>query len=325
MEIEMASIARTQKDNRQLWALVPFRTNGAFKHPVFFCSEDEVRLCWSTPIFVSWGESKELETREDWLKAIASKVPVPLLPSSGEELIQAFSKPKPPKTSEELRVAMHEQWLAARNSEDAAAKLEQYVLNEYGFVVYRLYLSTDRKRSTRILRKRGSAAFLWFMNWQRYCLNPREAFVNIPAPVHNLSADSGPTCNLRLRDYIHLDALNQVPADVGSLIESTLANPTNPYMYCLNWDWAFDEIGRLASRSRWHQAPECKLIIENFRLFWARIVLELDDALRSCRPRLSAKACQAFWTSWEVREHLNGIETKVNRYASQPGAVLEER
>lgn len=314
-----------EENTRELWALVPFSTRSPITKPVFFHSPDEVRRCLSTPIFVGWGESKVLETRANWLKAIATDLPAPIVPPLGEEIVQAFSPSKPPKSRppQETIAALYEQWLASRTSDEAAAKLAQYILEQYGFTTYRLYMSIDKKRAARILRKHGSPVFLQFMNWRRCCLNPPGVFVQIPAPVHRVSDDEGPTCNLRLSDYVQPDELNLVSGGFDTLLDSCLVNPLVPY--CLYPDWNFPEIQRRASRSHWHQAPQRKLRIRNAREHFARVALELDAALRACWPNLSTKALQAFWTSWEVSNHLTDVRQRVEEYASEPGAVTADR
>jgi hypothetical protein len=318
-----STTAGNEEGQQPLWALVPFGARSPITKPVFFNSPEEVKRCWSTPIFVGRNESKVLETRADWLKAIESDVPAPIVLSLGEELARAFSKPEASKSTSRTATAaaLYEQWLAARTSDDATAKCAEYVLGQYGFTTYRLYMSIDKNRAARILRKHGSEAFLQFMNCRRRCLNPLAAFVQSPAPVHRLCDDHGPICNLRLSEYIRPSELNLVSGDFDTFLHSCLAHPLVPYMYCLHPDWKFSEIQRRAKCSPWHQAPKRKLKIENAREYFARVALELDAALRDCRPSLSATALQAFWTSWEVSEHLKEVERGIEEYASEPGAV----
>jgi hypothetical protein len=324
----MTSPVQPQHDSRQFWALVPsYGTHYPIKNPVFFTSQEEVRLCYSTPIFAGRDERRDLETASDWLKAIESDVPVPSVLSWGEEVERAFSQPNPPKSKlpQPSETALCEQWLAARTPEEAASKLANYVLGRYGFRAYRLYMSIDKKRAGRILRKRGVEAFFQFMNWKRMCVNPPNAFVLMAVPVHKRCDDTGPSCELRLRDHISLEQLNPVPADFDTFFDACWANPVVPYMQCLQGDWNFAEIQQRASHLPWHQAPERKLKIENARNYFARVALELDDALRSCWPSLSASAIQAFWTSWEVSQHLTDVKRRIERYASEPGAVTGDR
>lgn len=315
--------ARYREENQQqLWALVPFGARSPITKPVFFYSPDEVRRCWSIPIFVGWDEHKNLETRADWLRAVESDVPAPIVLSLCEEMAHGFLKPKRPKSRPPIAkaaiTALYEQCLAARTPDNASAKFGSYVLERYGFRTFRLYLSVDKKRAARIFHRRGSEAFLQFMNWRRSCVNPSERFQN-PAPVHILCDDRGPICNVSLSDYVKPDELNSVPGDSDTFIGSCLAHPL--VQQCLYHDWNFGEIQKRASYSEWHQAPERKLKIRNARVYFAHVVLELDAALRTLYPDLSATALLAFWTSWEVSDHLTMLERRIEEYAAEPGAV----
>jgi hypothetical protein len=311
-------------DQRQSWALVPFGTRSPILKPVHFESEEEVELCWSVPIFVGWGENRDLLTRADWLKAIASDVPVPIVPTGAEQLetIRKLKPPRPRPNGEEI-TALFEQWLAAKTSDDARAKFGEYVLGRYSFFNYRLWAThPESTTASRIYRNRGSEAFFQFLKWRREHVNPVDRFVQIPAPVHSLSKDEGPICESGLSEYLRPNEINPVSGDLETMIDSwRRATPLLPFMPCLHPDWNFDEIQRRAGRLQWHQAPELKLRVLNARQYFACVVLELDDARRQIWPKLSAAALQAFWTSWEVAQHLTGIEERIRRYASEPGAV----
>jgi hypothetical protein len=322
------TIANRESNQQALWALVPFGTRSPISKPIFFHSPEEVKQCMRIPIFVGWGEQRNLETRADWLQAIASDVAVPPVPSDRERWRQdptiqvspgALVTHLPPPEIPDVSCKPLE---SSKSATEAAAKLADHYLSQHGFATYRLYMSHPEKNcAARICRRYGCATCLTYLKWRRRRVNFPDMFVSMPVPVHRMADTQAPFCNLHLSEYIKPGELNLVPGDLKTSIGSCLANPLVPYMQCLYPDWNFLEIQRRAARSHWHQAPKRKLKIENAREYFARVALELDAALRSWWPNLSAAALQAFWTSWEVSEHLRDVERGIEEYASEPGAV----
>jgi hypothetical protein len=145
--------------------------------------------------------------------------------------------------------------------------------------------------------------------------------IGFAIPVHQLSTDLEPPCSRRLAEVQPGD-LNPTPvSNFSQLFDMCKIDPEQTWMYCLDRSWRFARIVEAARQRKWHNATNYKLKIDRPRLYFWRIILELEESLHDYHPKLSGTSLQAFWTSWQVARHLDEIRREIERYAELPGAV----
>jgi hypothetical protein len=140
--------------------------------------------------------------------------------------------------------------------------------------------------------------------------------ITLPIPVHKLEDDPGPACPLRLSRFLDPDHLDPHPAELDELLEMTVVDDVGSWISCLAPDWDIPVIERQAqTHSEWHNFEG--LQIDNLRRLYCRVVLGLEQLLTQRYPGLSATALRAFWTSWQVKNHLYEFGRRVDEYVSR--------
>jgi hypothetical protein len=283
--------------HRGLWAVcpsIPLKDRRVIKGPVIFDSRVKAEAFLKDAtilVYDGWGrgEEKNFASREEWLQDIAGWL-------------------SPPSES------ASDNWESLSRAEIMAAYQERERLR-----ISKLNRLPKFKRAVCVPPRPGSDVYM--CSWPKEVRVAVDDLIGFAIPVHQLSTDLGPPCSRRLAEF-EPDDLNPTPvSNFSQLFDMCRIDPEQTWMYCLDRSWGFSRIVEGARQRKWHNATKYKLRIDRPRLYFWRIVLELEESLHDYHPKLSGTSLQAFWTSWQLARHLDQICREIERYAELPGAV----